>query len=292
MTTNPFAGAAYEAGVNQSTVEGTITQGSSTASTVIGAAQAAVPVGGVGSLGDLTDIKKLVNKDLLSGLTTDLKGIGAKLQDLGAKFKNSDAAKKLLENIEIPNAGKYTAAFSSLKDMVTQHTPTLEGLTGTGSGPLGLPSMSDFTQAVSGGPVIDNLNSALSQGGAALTSAFSGVNDMVSQSSALFAKAGVDLDAAIKPPTLGSLMSAATSLHKIGAENNGMNAVDVLKNMIPSGVNADKFGDSIKVALAEGKNKLLMAANGIKMPQFNPFDGLPSAPDNIASEDAARLLGG
>lgn len=52
MPTNPFAGADYEAGVNQSTVEGTVTQGSSSASTVMGAAQAAGVGGkGFGALG-------------------------------------------------------------------------------------------------------------------------------------------------------------------------------------------------------------------------------------------------
>ena len=45
--TNPFGGADYEAGVNQSTVEGTVTQGSSSASTAFGSGQ--VPtVGGAG----------------------------------------------------------------------------------------------------------------------------------------------------------------------------------------------------------------------------------------------------
>ncbi len=46
--TNPFGGADYEAGVNQSTVEGTVTQGSSSASTAFGSGQVPTVGGGGG----------------------------------------------------------------------------------------------------------------------------------------------------------------------------------------------------------------------------------------------------
>ena len=51
--TNAFAGADYEAGVNQSTVEGTVTQGYTTAASGFGAAQASAGAGAAGGFGGL-----------------------------------------------------------------------------------------------------------------------------------------------------------------------------------------------------------------------------------------------
>jgi hypothetical protein len=116
------------------------------------------------------------------------------------------------------------------------------------------------------------------------------INDMCDRAEGLFAAAGIDLDLPPVAPTLGKLISAATSLHKIGSEGNGIGSADVLKKMIPGG---NVFGDAIKQAMAEGQNLKAMAAAGIKMPQFNPFEGLPAGGDaNISTESAQKLLGG
>lgn len=240
--------------------------------------------GGIKSLGDLTDLKKLMPPGATQGLQTDLKGMASKMNELGAKFKDPAAAKAMFAGIETPNAPNFNSAFSSLKDMMNQHKPTLDGLTGTGTGPLGLPSVGDFTAVVTGGPAIDNLLN-----GPTTPEKLQAITDMSNKAKSLFTAAGVDLDAPPPAPTLGSLMKAATSLHKIGADASGSGAADALKKMIPDG---SVFGDAIKTAMAEGKNMKAMAAAGIKPPQFNPFEGLPSAPDNIGSEAAAKLLGG
>jgi hypothetical protein len=336
--------------------------------------------GGIKSLGDFTDIKKLSPAGALKGLSVDLKSMAGKLNDLGANFKNPAAAAEMFKKIEIPNVPNFNNAFSSLKDMMTQHAAELDKMVlGTSgvpcTGPLGVPSVEDFMAPVTGGPEVaaitsgpitsvdiligecftelpgtvtfDLIESTSSTGtgatfnvtiqdgvytGVAIANAGEGYtvgeevvisgyglggtspeNDLtvsvtavtsppltaeamekldqaMERAQGLFKAAGIDLD--ITPPSipsLGSLISAATSLHKIGAEANGSGAVDALKKMIPNG---SVFGDAIKTAMAEGKNLKAMAANGIKMPQFNPFEGLPSAPDNIASEEAAKLLGG
>jgi hypothetical protein len=117
--------------------------------------------------------------------------------------------------------------------------------------------------AVSGGEEIDAI-----AGGDINSSTIAALQTKINNSTSLFATAGIDIDT---PPTVGlsTLMGAATSLHKIGADGSGAAAMAPLANMMTN----DVFGDSIKVALAEGKNNKLMAANGIMPPVYNPFPG-------------------
>lgn len=240
----------------------------------------------IGSLKDFTDLKNLVSKDKLEGLKGDLTAMGEKMKDLGASLKDSDAAKQLMGSIDMPAVPNLDGKFSSLKDMMTQHAPTLEGLTGTGSGPLGVPSMQDFMGPAAGGAEVKALLT-----GTIDADAIANLNGMVNKSTSLFVAAGIDI-AEVPKINLGTLMNAATSLQKIGAEANGAGSADIIKQMIPSSGNGVVFGDAIKSAMAEGKNLKAMSAAGISPPQFNPFEGLPSAPDNIGSEAAVKLLSG
>ena len=250
---------------------------------------------GINNLNDFLNVSKLAPPGDIAGLNSGigLTGIGSKFKDLGANFKSGSAAQDMLNNMEVPSVPSFDGAFSSLNDMMTQHKPMLDSMSlGAnaipGSGALasvGLPSMSDFVGPVAGCPEIDDL---IAQGVTEET--LTGIENMLSRSGELFSAAGVDLDAAPAQQSLGSYMTAATSLHKIGAEANGAGSADVLKNLIPSN---SPFGDSIKVALAEGKNNKLMAVNGIKPPQFNPFEGLPAGGDaNLSTESAQKMLGG
>jgi hypothetical protein len=240
----------------------------------------------IGSLKDLTDLKNLVSKDKLEGIKGDLTTMGEKMKDLGASLKDSDAAKQLMGSIDMPAVPNLDGKFSSLKDMMAEHAPTLEGLTGTGSGPLGVPSMQDFMGPTAGGAEVKALLS-----GSIDADAISNLNGMVTKSQGLFTAAGIDI-AEVPKINLGTLMNAATSLHKIGAEANGAGSADILKQMIPTSGNAAVFGDAIKSAMAEGKNKAAMLAAGINPPSFNPMENLPSAPDNIGSQAAVNLLSG
>ena len=236
---------------------------------------------GIQNLGAFTDMKNLVDPSQLTGLNTDLAGMGTKFNDLGAKFKDSAAAKDMLSNIQKPGATNFTGAYSSLGGLMGEFSADFGSITGkdlTGS----LPKVSDFTMAVSGDSTTDAI-----AGGAINSSTITALRGKITNSGSLFATAGIDIDT---PPTvgLGTLMGAATSLHKIGADGSGAAAMAPLANMMTN----DVFGDSIKVALAEGKNNKLMAANGIMPPVYNPFEGLPSSSENNSSADAARLLGG
>ena len=245
---------------------------------------------GIQNLAGFADVKNLVSPDKLTGLKTDLQGMGSKMTDLGAKFKDSDAAKKMLQSVEKPDVPNYDGAFSSLSDMMSQHKPDLDALMGSGSGALGLPNMTDFIAPITGGDEIQ----ALVDNGVSIET-IAGINAMLDRAEGLFDTAGIDLDAAPPVPNLGTYMSAATSLHKIGAENNGSGSLDAIKKLIPSGANADKFSDSIRASLSEGKNNSLMMANGIKPPQYNPFEGVPSYAGDDSSLDtnaAGKLLGG
>lgn len=236
---------------------------------------------GIQNLGEFTNMNKLVDPTQLSGLNTDLAGMGSKFKDLGAKFKDSAAAKDMLTNIQKPGATNFTGAYSSLGGLMGEFGGDFNSITGkdlTGS----LPTVNDFTMAVSGGDEVDAI-----AGGAINSTTIAALQSKINNSNSLFATAGIDIDT---PPTVGlsTLMSAATSLHKIGADGSGAAAMAPLQNMMTN----DVFGDSIKVALAEGKNNKLMAANGITPPVYNPFEGLPSSSENNSSADAARLLGG
>lgn len=247
-------------------------------------AQPAAGASGLQSLKDFTNINKLVSADTLQGVNTDLSGMGEKMKDLGAKFKNSDAAKNLFNSVSKPEAPDYDGAFSSLGDMMGQFKGDFEGMTGKGTGPLELPSMQDFMGPIAGGgPEIKALLD-----GPVTAESLTNVKTMVDKAKSLMTTAGIDI-AEVPKVNLGTLMTAATSLHKIGAEANGAGSADILTKMLPSG---DKFGDAIKSAMAEGKNMKAMGAVGISPPSYNPFDGLPSSPENIGSEAAAKLLGG
>jgi hypothetical protein len=247
--------------------------------------------GGIKSLGDFADVKNIAPPTALAGLTTDLKGMASKLGDLGANFKSPAAAAEMFNSIEIPDVPNFDNAYSSLGDMMSQHAGALDNMTLGASGipctgPLGTPSVEDFMSAVTGGPEID----ALAEGTVS-AEALEKLEASLDRAGGLLAAAGIDLDAAPPAiPSLGSLISAATSLQKIGAEANGAGSADALKKMIPSG---SVFGDAVKTAMAEGKNLKAMAAAGISPPQFNPFDGLPAGGDiDISTESAQRLLGG
>ena len=260
---------------------------------------------GISNLNDFTNINKIMSPDQISGLApgTDFASIGSKFKDLGANFKNPAAASDMLGSMEVPDVPKFDAQYPSLNSMMLQHQSTLDGLmTGgeTCSGPLGLPAMVDFVGPVSGCPEIDDL---IEQGATAETIA--GINAMLDRSEALFETAGVDLDATPTTPTLSAHMRAATSLHSIGTETNGAGS-GILNNLLPTGPvtipgigtfggNSTAFSESIKASMIEAKNNALMSANGIRPPQYNPFEGQPSYPgkdSSLNSGAAQKLLGG
>lgn len=244
---------------------------------------------GIQNLKDFTNLDKMVNPSDIKGLTGGVSGIAGKFGDMGASFKSPGDAANMLKNIEIPSVPNLNAAAPSLKSLMGGLD--INSLTGTGNGPAGLPNIRDFAQAASGGPKIDAMNAALASGDkAAILAAANDVHSMVTSASSLMEKAGIDIDTPT-PNSLGSCMSFAQGLHKLGANTTGSGVGGVLKDMVTD----DHYGDAIKASLAEGKNKALMSANGIKPLDFsggNPFAGLPSAGSDNSLDAGSKLLGG
>lgn len=214
------------------------------------------PYGSIDNLNDFTNLNKLANPSSIGGLTGGLTGMSNKFADLGASFANPTAAVDMLNNLDVPDIPTLDAGVPSLSKLITDESATFDSLTGTGTGPLGMPSTTDFLQSVAGGPGITAFNDAT------LTeSSIDAIGAIPGQATSLFAKAGVDF-ATPPPNNLGSAMTFATNLHKFGTDSE---ISGLLSNMAVTG---NQYGDSIKASLAEGKNKALMAANGIKPLDF------------------------
>ena len=226
------------------------------------------PGGSIASLKDLTDISKLAPSG--SGLTganiPDSKAIASKFSDLGAKFSSPAAAAGMCSAIEIPSVSALEAAAPSLSGLMGSMSTNISDMMGKASGlsalngANGLPNVTDFTHAVSGGPELAAIHAA----GAITDEHITALEDSLTKSHGLMASAGIDLSSP-PMPSLGSAMSFATSLHKMGADVSGSGVADTLKNMANT---ASASGDAIKASLAEGKNKALMMAQGIPPLKF------------------------
>jgi len=253
-TNNAFAGGAPSLG---STVEGTVTQGYSTASTAFGAAAApVVGTGGIQSLKDLSDPSKLANPADTAGFS-GVSALTTHLSDLGAgSVKDAGQAPDLFGQIQSVTTPLHSAAFPSLGGLISDHQSIIDSMTGTGSGPKGLPSMTDFTQHLAGGP---SITSFLQTVGSNASAAISALTASIATATSLFTKAGVDFTAPVKN-TLGSSMNFAQNLHKFGADNSGSGIGDILHNMANT---STPYGEAIKASLAEGKNSRLLSDNGI-----------------------------
>ena len=216
------------------------------------------------SLKDFTDLTKLVPASSVAGLKSGLTDMATKFTDLGARFTSPKAATSMLSTISTPTIPTLAAASTSLSGLMSDLSGPIATMTGTGSGPLGLPSITNFTESVSGGPNITAMQSAIASGDyTAMSTASASINSMVSGANVLLSKAGVDLTT-LPAASMSTAMSFATSLHKIGAGADGLGGADILKGMIT----ADKFGDAITASLAEGKNKAAMALHGINPLKF------------------------
>ncbi len=246
------------------------------------------PPGDIKNLNDLTDLTKLASPGDVAGLKGGLTDIATKFSDLGASFPSPSAAAGMLNNIEVPSIPSLNSAATSLPSFTAGLD--IKSLTGSGvglsalNGADGLPNITDFTHAVSGGPEL----AALAAFGNNMTEAqITALENSLSKSQALLSTAGVELSE-LPGTNLTTSLTFATSLHKYGAT--GGDLADTLKSMARAG---SPFGDSIKASLAEGKNKALMMANGIRPPNFGetPFKNFPSAADNSLS-NGSTLLGG
>lgn len=240
-----------------------VTVGTSIPSTAMGADLSpgqTLPIGagGIQSLKDLGDPAKL-NPGATAAVSGGVTGLTTQLSDLGAGFiKNPSAAPGLfsmIQSVQTP----LTAAnpnFSDLGTMIKSHQSTIDSMTGSGSGPLGLPSMTNFTEHLAGGPSITNFLKTVDTDP---STAISALNTSVSGAQSLWATAGVDLTTPA-PNSLGTAMAFAQNLHKFGADTSGSGIGDILHNLANT---ATAYGEGIKASLAEGKNAKLLSDNAI-----------------------------
>jgi hypothetical protein len=219
------------------------------------------PYGKINNLADLGDVNKLVNPALISDVSPDtLKTMGTKFSDMGAGFKSPADATAMLNSVQEPSTPMLNATAPSLGGFIASQQPTIQSLTGTGTGPLGVPSMTDFMGPVAGNPEMNEIAN-----GNINSSTIAALESSVSKSSSLFSTAGIDLTS---PPPAGltGSMSFATNLHKFGADTSGSGVGDILGSMANT---SSHYGDAITASLQEGKNIAAMQKVGIQPLDFS-----------------------
>jgi|TARA_R110000822_G_scaffold68404_22_gene166403 hypothetical protein len=229
------------------------------------------PVGDINNMSDYLNINKLVGPEDLNGFDSSLSGIGTKFGDMGASFSNPAQADVMLGGLQIPNVPTLDASTPSLTELISSEQAQLDSMTGTGQGPLGMPSLTDFFQSISGGPDIDALNNSDID----MTS-IANMETALNKQTTLFGQAGIDLSTP-PPNNLNSSKTFATNLHKFGTD-------DISNQLLGNMASNNQYGDSIKSSLAEGKNNDLLGQYGVKKPDFNPFEGVPSSGDPVATQ--------
>lgn len=232
----------------------------------------------VNNLGDMTNLEKIVPTGISSGITGSLGGIGQKFKDLNASFENVTSVNSVLGGLEVPTIPTLDAA-GDISDVIggSDISNAINSLTGTGNGDLGLPNMRDFFGSAAGN---DTINAFASVDYTSIN--VSALNSAINTENNLLSLAGIDTSTA-PGISLSSATSFSSGLHKWGSSNLG-GVSDMLKDMANT---SNKYGDSIKASLAEGKNIQLLQQAGIRPLDFS---GLPSDPSNTSAVDAAQLL--
>ena len=263
--------------------------------------------GGIGSLKDLSDPTKLASPSVIAGLTNGasnglpsglpsipgmpsppdisgltgsigginassfpISGLNTHLADLGVgTVKDAGAAGSFFSRIQTVQTPLTAAALPELGTMIKNNQGLIDSMTGTGSGPLGLPNMTDFTQHLAGGP---SITSFLKNVGTDAAGAISALTSSLAGAVSLIATAGIDTST-LPANNLGTAMGFAKNLHKFGADTSGSGVGDILHNLANP---ATPEGEAIKASIAEGKNAKLLADNAIPPMSTTPP---PPAPD-------------
>ena len=243
--------------------------------------------GGIQSLKDLGDYTKTANPSDTAGLSVNLASIGTKFKDMGAgSITDASKASSFFNGIQKVDTPLTNAAHPTLTDLINSSTSQLSSMIGSGAGPGGLPTIRDFIHPISGGSAYNDIknNNINVDSIASLDSAINNSNDLIS-------KAGIDT-ASLPGQSLTTSMNFASSLHKWGKDQSTGGISEILNSMANT---SNKYGESIKASLAEGKNNDLLSANGIGPLKTNPFEGLPAyagEDSSLATNAGAKLLGG
>lgn len=214
----------------------------------------------ISNLADLTNLDKFNIPDA-SSLVGGLSGLSSKLGDLGASFSNPLAAADMLGGMELPSIPLLSDYAPSLSELADKLNPCIEKTTGTGTSGLGIPSIDDFMSTVNGNAITDSFKAAFDAGTGITQGMVDELNTHLDYVSDLYDKAGMDL-ANPPVPKLASIAAFASSLHTHGANPVASACLAKLSN--PDSIS----GQAVISSLAEGKNKALMAVNGISPIKF------------------------
>jgi len=242
-------------------------------------------VGGIQSLKDLGDYTKTANPADTAGLTGDLSTITQKFSDMGAgTLVDASVAKRMLGSIQSVPSTLNNAANPTLKSLIDEVTPGIRSMIGSGTGPNGIPTIKDFLRPVAGSSAFDKI---IADGGPTAENT-AALKAQMESAKSLFATAGIQKAANPATQTLGDAMNFAGSLHKWGKDQSEGGLGQSLKEMAKD---TTKYGEALKISLAEGNNSNILSANGMGPLKTNPFEGLPSQ-DQADPNAGAKLLGG
>jgi hypothetical protein len=217
--------------------------------------QYGLPSGSISSLHDLTDVTKLAG-DAAAGLTGGISGLAGKLSDLGASFTSPTAASDMLKGLDMPSVPALASAAPSLPALASNLNPCMQDMTG------GFPSIGDFMSTVIGNPLIEGFKAAAATAEGITQSMIDELHAQMDNVSNLFDKAGMSLSDPAPPLSLSTNMAFSTSLLKHGTDSLASDVIGKLANT------SNAAGQAVVASLSEGKNRALMAANGISPIKF------------------------
>jgi hypothetical protein len=161
------------------------------------------------SLADLTDVTKLGIPEI-KYFTGNLKSIGTKMKDLNASFADSNIAASMLSNISYPITPALNTLAANMKSFVSNIRPSIDQITGVGSGPGGVPSVGDFFGLVTNDAVFSSLSSS-ANAGTINSSTLSSVGARLDSVESLFDKAGIEF---YPKPTKPYINERAQVMHR------------------------------------------------------------------------------
>lgn len=215
----------------------------------------------IGSLKDFINLEVIAPTGSVTGLKSSIPSIAQKLKDMGANFDSADAAVRLfnsLNNTSVPNLDAEASTPSALMTSISSQLGTVSG---TGNGPIGTPNLTDFLQAVAGGPEV----SAMTSNTSITSNTVAALDLAITKAISLFnPTAGIDLANQPSSFSLSSYISAASSIRSYGVDADQIGINKILANMVTN----DAAGESITSLMAEGKNNALLQAGGIRPLRF------------------------
>jgi len=239
--------------------------------------------------------------------------MGQKLSGMGASFEDPDTAARMFESMGLPPPSEMELYDGPTSPAVSMGGLQINTMTGQGTGLAGLPTTRDFFPACSGTPEIESLNAALDANFAnvdisSVSSQISNAQSLMDKAGIdldmppaknlghtmtfgtnLHRFGADDLNNPANTTAFGAAQApgeprggyagidgiddfgkSVTDMVNTDLLSGFMGTADVLRDMANT---SNKYGQSITAALAEGKNKAVMQANGILPLNYGPKIG-------------------